>query len=367
VGIALSWWLRVGAIILAVLSAGPGWAHADVVIATETQPTTVSAFGGLVLWSSAVPTTGQYVLRSWNGTSIETLPIPARDAPFDADLGPDAHGRPVAVYSRCTSETRNPLLAIGPFPDYRAGRGCDLFRYHFDARREERLRSLSSPSQNEFTPTIWGTHVAFARDVGNAKRRASQLYVGTLRSDQPTRRIRGGDNPFDRAFCASRARPSRLDLRASRLVFAWDDVCGTNPPLIDCEGQQGGFTPPVAQVWDVSIAPGGSRRRVQSVCSGGSENPGRGFASPALAQDRLFYLVRGRSRSDSLFQVRRRRGQNVTDRSAPFGSRALTADGSRLVVGQDAGENTFNIVVLGKASNQGSARRSATAIFGVTP
>jgi len=341
VEIALSWWLRVGALTLAMMSAGSGSAHADVVIATETRPTTVSAFGGLVLWSSAVPATGQYVLRSWNGTSVETLPIPARDAPFDADLGPDAHGRPVAVYSRCTTEE---LLATGPFPDYAAGRGCDLFRYRFDARREEHLRSLSSPSQNESRPTIWGTHVAFARDVGNARRRASQLYVGTLSSGQPTRRIRGGDDPFERAFCESRARPSRLDLRASRLVFAWDEVCGGD---FDCQGQRGGFTPPVAQVWDVSIAPGGRRRRVQSVCSLGDENHGLPFASPALAQDRLLYLVYGRSRSDSPYQVRRRRGRNVIDRPAPWASRALTADGSRLVVGQDAGENTFNIVVLG--------------------
>jgi len=341
VGIALSWWLRVGALALAILSAGSGSAHADVVIATETRPTTVSAFGGLVLWSSAVPATGQYVLRSWNGTSIETLPIPARDAPFDADLGPDAHGRPVAVYSRCTSEM---LFATGPFPDYAAGRGCDLFRYRFDARREERLRSLSSPSQDDFTPTIWGTRVAFARSVSDDRRSASQLYVGTLSSGQPPRPIRGGDDPFEHAFCASRARPSRLDLRASRLVFAWDEVCGGDS---GCEGQRGGFTPPLGQVWDVSIEPGGRRRRVQSVCSGGSENPGLGFASPALAQDKLFYFVQAPSPSDSLFQVRRRRGQNVTDRPAPPTSRALTADGSRLVVGQDAGENTFNIVVLG--------------------
>lgn len=312
-------------------------ASADVVIATEVRPTTVSAFGGLVVWSSAVPTTGQYVLRSWNGTSVETLPIAARAAPFDADLGPDRQGRPVAVFSRCTIEQPE---ATGPFPDYGDGRGCDLFRYRFDARREERLRSLSSSHHDEFTPTIWGTRVAFARRVANLNR----LYIATLGDRRPSRRIPGGNDPFKRGFCANRARPSRLDLRASRLVFGWDDVCG-----LACPSQRGGGTPSAGEVWDVGVQLKGSRRRLQSVCSTG---PGQLFASPALTENTLYYLAEGSAIEGNIFRVRRRCGRDTTDLRAPLGSSALSADGSRLVVSQDVNADTFNIVVLGESSQR---------------
>lgn len=330
-------WFTWGMLVAGVVLAGAGSARADVIIATEVRPTTVSAFGGLVVWSSAVPSTGQYVLRSWNGTSVETLPIAARDAPFDADLGPDRQGRPVAVYSRCTIEQP---LATGPFPDYGDGRGCDLFRYRFDSRREERLRSLSSSSHDEFTPTIWGTRVAFARRVANAER----LYIATLGGRRPSRRIPGGSDPFKPGLCANQARPSRLDLRASRLVFGWDDVCGLG---FGCPSQRGGVTPSAGELWDVSTQPKGSRRRLQSVCSTG---PGQLFASPALTENTLYYLAHGSAIEGNIFRVRRRRGRNTTDLRAPLGSSALSADGSRLVVSQDVGPDTFNIVVLGQGS-----------------
>ena len=88
-------------------------------IVTVDRPTQVSAYGSGVLFSKRDPATGRFKLwYTETGRPPAPLDVPDRAVPFDADLGPGAHGHFLAVYSRC--ETR---AALGPG---RRGRAAEL-------------------------------------------------------------------------------------------------------------------------------------------------------------------------------------------------------------------------------------------------
>lgn len=83
---------------------GPSSAHADVTVATVSNPTPVSFFAGRLSWSAFDSARNGYVLMTHAAGSTSVVPARERSVPFDADLGPDEHGDTVAVYSRCGRE-----------------------------------------------------------------------------------------------------------------------------------------------------------------------------------------------------------------------------------------------------------------------
>jgi hypothetical protein len=178
--------------------------QADSQHAKEMRPTPVDAFRGHLVWSHLDPTLRRFrLLHRFKGRT-ETLPIRSRGVVFDADLGPDRRNRVALVYSRC-SGLENPRFGTG-FSHFR---GCDLFRYDFETRRETRLRKLSTPASSERFPSLCGDRVAFLRSTHGQR----TLLVGDLRSGAlqvvPVRAPHGVQSLDD------------LELHRRHLAFIW--------------------------------------------------------------------------------------------------------------------------------------------------
>jgi hypothetical protein len=138
--------LFVSLLALAAVLAASAAARADDVVAAVPRDTPIAAYGGVVAWSDYDAATGSYRLVVRRGEQVVPLPVPAARRPFDVSLGPDAHGRVVALYTRCRA----------------AAHGCDIYRYALEAARERRL-AVSSPTADEAWPVQWRDRVAFVR------------------------------------------------------------------------------------------------------------------------------------------------------------------------------------------------------------
>src|SRR5688572_10405303 len=149
--------LRLRALITVIVLASlliPGRAAAqDQLIATVAGwSTPIDAYQGRVLWSE--PSPGGYRLLVYQDGVVRPLPVAPSTVPFDVDLGPDRHGRVVAVYPRC--------VQVPTFTGYEPPLGCDLHLYDFKRARERPLRRANSRADERY-PAIWKGRLVFAR------------------------------------------------------------------------------------------------------------------------------------------------------------------------------------------------------------
>lgn len=208
------------ALILAtsVLAMAPGVAVAQEPERTS-RPTPVAAFGDVRVWSE-VAGPRRFALTARVGAAApERLRTAERSVPFDVDLGPDAEGRTVAVYSRCAREAEG----SGSFlpHDYDQGAGCDLWRYDLATGTERRIAGASTAAADETWPTIWRDTVAFVRSY-DAKPDLPYLYTRragerSVRQPGGPRQVCAGGSCTDRRV----ARPYALELAGTRLAFGW--------------------------------------------------------------------------------------------------------------------------------------------------
>ena len=138
---------------------------------------------------------GHLLFSRWDGAAfrlstyvrgtVRDLPVRARSAPFDADVGPDSSGKPSAVVSLCDAT-------------------CDLFVLGFEEGDQLRpVRNANTSDRDETDPSVWRGRLTFAREYG------AQIV------------------PYTKRLVAPRSRPS------SRLASLPDERCGTvDPP--DC-------------------------------------------------------------------------------------------------------------------------------------
>lgn len=208
-----------------LLAVAPAAHAADRVIARVDAPTPIAADRGLVAYSVRAGGDGfALVLRTSTGVTTRA-PVPTRSVPFDVDLGPDADGRTVAVYSRCDREP--PVGAGGAF-QYHLGRGCDVYRFDVVAGRERRVAAASSPTASEYWPSIWRERIAFGRTY-DRKRDYPYVYVkdlggGASRRQPGGQRERCSRNRRTRRLVCSddrRSAPMALELFGPRLAFGW--------------------------------------------------------------------------------------------------------------------------------------------------
>ncbi|HEU4977352.1 MAG TPA: hypothetical protein VFT42_00505 [Solirubrobacteraceae bacterium] len=190
-------------------------------IAKLDRNTPIAAYGGRLLWSAYVDATKQYVLTTRANGITSVVPVAPRSVPFDADLGPDAQGHVVAVYSRCTRE----ITPSGSFAPslYNRGKGCDLYEYDFTTARETKLAGANAPAASEFWPTIWKGTLAFGRTYD---RKPDYPYIYTRPVTGAARSARqpgGARNQCSRGQCSNPtlSRPEDLDLYGRRLGFTW--------------------------------------------------------------------------------------------------------------------------------------------------
>jgi hypothetical protein len=189
-----------------LLTLAPGTANADDVLATLPPPqynSRLSAYAGHVVWSQyASP--GSYVLMRWHAGRVDRLPGRSRRVPFDLDLGPDARGRAVAVYSRCAGD--NDLDRA--LPDRR----CDVYQLPLTGGRERRLRRISTSRASEYAPTIWRGTIAYASAARSGLKPRLMLLRRGARRPRPL--LTG-----TRVTATNHVRS--MDLTSNALVFTW--------------------------------------------------------------------------------------------------------------------------------------------------
>jgi hypothetical protein len=209
---------------LALLLAAPARAD-DHVVATVAKPTTIDAYGGRAVWSAWDESAHAYRLTEYTADhGVRTLPLRPRAAPFDVDLGPDARGGTLAVYSRCAKTPVSTWSLDGRH-------GCDLFAYGFGPRGEFRVPNANS-SADEYWPTVWRSRIAFTRTYRPKQHRSRRfLYWRGFNGTAASHRLDRG--PTDRA-----AVPERLDLRSRRVAFDWAYEYGSELRLDTTTGHE---------------------------------------------------------------------------------------------------------------------------------
>ena len=166
-------------------------------------PSTVSAYRGTIAFSQLNPATHRWSLMLRTGEVVTAADVAPRGVPFDVDLGPDAHGRTVAVYSRCATEPAPLTTGAIAYPS--RARGCRIYRYDPAAGTERRQAS-------GYLPAIWKGTLVFARGDRDAT-----LYA---RASGRTRRLDDGG----RRFCRARNRACE---RGTAVRYTGVDVAGS--------------------------------------------------------------------------------------------------------------------------------------------
>jgi hypothetical protein len=218
-------------VLVAVLA--PGGAHAATQdLAPVTNNSALSAHGGWVVWSE-FRLDHRWHLVAWNDGKRTDLPTPPRNAPFDADVGSDARGRPVVTFSRCTVDPVAPqgyasdagYASPNGLPRQSLATGCGL-RVLDPVTGTQRTLPIARPrGASDTTPSMWRGDLAFAR----LARRATVAQVLLWRHrDRRLIRLRHGTVPTGcpyRTGCAKsvrRGEVQQLDLGGSGVAFVWD-------------------------------------------------------------------------------------------------------------------------------------------------
>ena len=223
-GRAIRWRVALAQLLLFALimpSAGAHPAGASAVeLARITRPAPVSAYGGWVAWSAYDASVQRYRLMVWHAGTVRTPPIGAASQPFNVDLGPDASGRPVAVFSRCP-------------PRGTSAGSCDIDLLDLTTGHERRTKAAADPAFDETAPSIWRDILVFAR----AKRRSPS---------NPQMRFARAPTAHTHAIAGLKlprgaGGPDRLDLYGHQLIMRWGSTredCVDSEQSADTPGEQ---------------------------------------------------------------------------------------------------------------------------------
>jgi hypothetical protein len=138
--------------------------------------TPVTEYAGTIAFS-VKDTDGYHLTIQRAGGEPERLAVAPRDAPFDADIGPDSGGAPELIYSRCANGVTRT--------------GCDLYVLSLAPGSAERPVNNANASESDLAPTLWKGRIAWARiypgDTG------AVVYTKTLTAprSQPSKRLPG--------------------------------------------------------------------------------------------------------------------------------------------------------------------------------
>jgi hypothetical protein len=142
----------------------------------------LTAYDGYVVFSQYEAAARDWHLMVWRGGSIRSLPVPARDMPFDANTGPAANGRPALVYSRCVQDppppTANDLQSSEYLrePVWTDARGCRIYELALPNGSPKLVKGIYKPGASDSTPAIWQGDIAFARLTAGS-RDATKVYL----------------------------------------------------------------------------------------------------------------------------------------------------------------------------------------------
>ena len=169
----------------------------------------VSAHGGRLVWSAFDAATGRYALMTASAAGVAPVAVAQRARPFDADVGEDADGRVVVVYSRCATDPLGPPA------------GCEVREAGFAPGAQEHTLLAGVVDAEPLLPSRWHEHVAVARRTPGGPRAARLCSA----SGAPRCRTlaAGPTGATPRA-----AGPQSIDIDARRIAMGWFwDVDGT--------------------------------------------------------------------------------------------------------------------------------------------
>ncbi len=174
-------------------------ALADDVVADDlTRDTPIAAQGGVLAYSKFDEAAQRYRLVLQTATSRVLAPIASSRKPFDVSLGTDRRGS-VVLYTRCATSKNT---------------GCDVYRYRLGAAGEQKIDSVSGPTEDEAWPAESGDLLTFVRRRAHGAPKGAEIsdcdriYVKRLSSKAPSKRL-------DRGSCA---RTTGLSIRGERIV-----------------------------------------------------------------------------------------------------------------------------------------------------
>jgi hypothetical protein len=102
--------------------------------------------------------------------------------PFDLDVGTDAHGRPVAAFSRCAVA---PVVLLGRTEAW-SGSGCRVRVVDLATGRERAGGVPRPPGTSDTTPSMWRGRIAFARRDVRHHRNVAQVLLWSPSSRRVT-------------------------------------------------------------------------------------------------------------------------------------------------------------------------------------
>jgi len=161
-------------------AAGPAYG-AEEVLTTAPGAIGLSAYGGVAVWSEPEPGP-MWRLRGWWDGAAHDVALPPRRVPYDADVGPDREGRPVAVFSRCR---REPALWSSHMVDWTTARGCDVWQMELRSGRMRPVRAAATRRHDESVPAIWRGSLVFQRR--GARATVSRWMLSSPPGDPPHR------------------------------------------------------------------------------------------------------------------------------------------------------------------------------------
>lgn len=170
----------------------------------------VSAYGGYVAWSEK-GADHRWHLVVWHAGARRVLPqVAPRAKPIDVDLGPDAHGRPTAVFSRCRPR-------------------CQLRAITLPGGRERALLVPQSAGASDRTPALWRDRVVFQRRRHG--QRVARLIAYNIRRGDMTI-LRHGVVPRYKGHVQASA--DAIDLVDDVVAFVWSFF----PPRIGVDDEE---------------------------------------------------------------------------------------------------------------------------------
>jgi hypothetical protein len=157
-----------------VLGAWPAAASAsERTIFVQHQPTEIRAYAGMAIFSRWDGNNFALVLSRSAGAP-EVLPVPPQRRAFDADIGPDATGRPTVVLSRCDGT-----------------RACRLYRLRIGSAAPERIPIAGGPARIVH-PSLWRDRIAWVRaDARTPARVFTRRLSATAATELPGVPARG--------------------------------------------------------------------------------------------------------------------------------------------------------------------------------
>ena len=232
----------------------------------------LSAHAGWVVWSELQPD-GRWHLVAWHAGLRVQPRVPSRGAPFDADVGSDKQGRPVATYSRCAADPVAPNQGVAPdqgkvvpgfvspngLPRQSSGRRCGLRVLDLASGGERGLHVRRPRGASDTTPSMWRGDVAFARTLRGAT--VANVLLWRHRGSRIVHLRRGTracEGPRSCTGPVRRGEAQQLDLGASAVAFVWD---------VRARGVLGD-----GDAWEL---------RVDDLRTGASRNYSRGYQSGA--------------------------------------------------------------------------------------